>query len=77
MILIDIEKVINDPFVFAIGKEEIEKYTVKAIPIEWIKKWYKNALSRSGFMGDEMISIADMLEQWEKENGTKESVRNI
>lgn len=47
---------------------EREAPTVEAIPIEWIKKWYKNALSESGFMGDEIISIADMLEQWEKEN---------
>lgn len=42
--------------------------TVKAIPIEWIKEWYKKALSKSGFMGDEMVSVEDLLEDWEKEN---------
>ena len=51
--------------------------TVEAIPIEWIKEWYKKALSKSGFMGDEMVSVEDLLEDWEKENGTEESVRNI
>ena len=51
--------------------------TVKAIPIEWIKEWYKKALSKSGFMGDEMVSVEDLLEDWEKENGTEESNRNI
>lgn len=39
-----------------------------SIPIEWIKRWYKKKLDKSGFMGDETISISDMLEDWEKEN---------
>lgn len=57
MKLIDIEKVINDPSVFAIGKEEIEKYTVKAIPIEWIKEHY-GWLTMAG----------EIIKDWEKEN---------
>lgn len=40
----------------------------EAIPIEWIKEWYKKALSKSGFTGDEMVSVEDLLEDWEKEN---------
>ena len=47
-----------------------EQPTVNAIPIEWIKEWYKKALSKSGFMGDEMVSVEDLLEDWEKENET-------
>ena len=43
----------------------------KAIPVEWIKEWYKKALSKSGFMGDEMVSVEDLLEDWEKENENK------
>lgn len=42
--------------------------TVKAIPIEWIVKWYRRALDNSGFMGDETISVGDLLADWEKEN---------
>ena len=41
---------------------------IKAIPIEWIKEWYKKALNKYGFMGDEMVSVSDLLEDWEKEN---------
>ena len=42
--------------------------TVEAIPIEWIRKWYRRALDNSGFMGDETISVGDLLADWEKEN---------
>ena len=42
---------------------------VTAIPIEWIEKWYRRALDNSGFMGDETISVGDLLSDWEKENG--------
>lgn len=41
---------------------------VDAIPIEWIEKWYRRALDNSGFMGDETISVGDLLSDWEKEN---------
>ena len=44
------------------------QHTVEAIPVEWIKKWYRRALDNSGFMGDETISVGDLLEDWEKEN---------
>ena len=71
MILIDIDKVINDPSVFAIGKEEIEKYTVKAIPVKWIRQWFAENSFKvydddEGFLivGD----IEEMLLDWEKEN---------
>lgn len=53
-------------------KDLFEEYgyipKAKAIPIEWIKEWYKKALNKYGFMGDEMVSVSDLLEDWEKEN---------
>ena len=67
----DVTRIFQDGYMK--GWENARK---KAIPIEWIKEWYKKALSKSGFMGDEMVSVEDLLEDWEKENGTEESVRN-
>ena len=51
-----------------IAHEEAIDFLRQSIPIEWIKEWYKKALSKSGFMGDEMVSVEDLLEDWEKEN---------
>ena len=71
MRLIDIDKVINDPHVFAIGKEEIEKYTVKAIPIKWIRQWFvENSFKVYDDDEDFLIvgDIEEMLLDWEKEN---------
>lgn len=74
MKLIDIDKVVSDykaknKSLQNVTWFELTDYEVKAIPIEWIKEWYKKALSKSGFMGDEMVSVEDLLEDWEKENG--------
>ena len=46
-----------------------EQPTVKAIPIEWIKKWLETCIPRYDY--DRMTYIADvyeMLEDWEEEN---------
>ena len=52
-----------------IGEKDVDETpTVKAIPIEWIKNWYRRALDNGGFMGDETISVGDLLADWEKEN---------
>lgn len=43
--------------------------TVKAIPIEWIKKWLETCVPRYDY--DRMTYIADvyeMLDDWEEEN---------
>ena len=56
-------------FIYHISKMIDNMPTIEAIPIEWIKKWYKRALDNSGFMGDETISVDDLLADWEKENG--------
>lgn len=48
------------------------------IPIEWIKKWLETCIPRYDY--DRMTYIADvyeMLEDWEEENGAKESNRDI
>lgn len=76
MRLIDVEKLkiqeIYDEDLkahFVVEEDDLaERPEVKAIPIEWIKKWYRRALDNSGFMGDETISVGDLLEDWEKEN---------
>lgn len=52
----------------ALWKRLQREPTVEAIPIEWIRKWYRRALDNSGFMGDETISVGDLLADWEKEN---------
>lgn len=85
MRLIDVDKIIitRQEYVGALTlKERLRRLlesqpTVEAIPIEWIRKWYRRALDNSGFMGDETISVGDLLADWEKENGTEESFRNI
>ena len=44
--------------------------TVKAIPIEWIKKWLETCIPHYDY--DRMTYIADvydMLEDWDEENG--------
>ena len=44
------------------------------IPIEWINKWLSKFVKVingvSFYTGDGYDSVADMLEDWEKENGT-------
>ena len=49
-----------------------EQPTVKAIPIEWINNWLNTGRNAKYF-----IPMMKMVEEWEKENGTEESVRNI
>lgn len=56
-----------------IAHEEAIDFLRESIPIEWIKEWYKKALSKSGFMGDEMVSVEDLLEDWEKENANNKT----
>ncbi len=74
MRLIDIDKVINDPHVFAIGKEEIEKYTVKAIPVEWMKNYARKICTDDdGRYNSKAYGIDRMIYDWEKENEHKES----
>ena len=73
MRLIDIDKVVSDYK----GKNkslqnvtwfELTDYEVKAIPIEWIKKWcnieYKSCEERLMLR----YGVITMLEDWEKEN---------
>lgn len=60
-----------------------EQPTVEAITVEWIEKYAKrfielenrNYFAYRGF-SDIGEAILNMLENWEKENGTEESVRN-
>ncbi len=73
MRLIDLDKVsisihASKEVAEEVGRQLINAPTVKAIPIEWIEKWYRRALDNSGFMGDETISVGDLLADWEKEN---------
>lgn len=42
--------------------------TIDAIPIEWIEKWFENAL-RSANDGDD-VTVDVMLDDWRKENET-------
>lgn len=49
--------------------------TVEAIPIEWIEKWFSQFYGEQGLEWNRCKRF--MLEDWEKENGTEESNRNI
>lgn len=68
----------------ALNIELFEKPYRKAIPVEWIEKYAKrfielenrNYFAYRGF-SDVGEAILNMLENWEKENGTEEGVRNI
>lgn len=54
-----------------------EAEEVKAIPIEWIKNWgdkfYKVINGRRYYMGDGYDTVWDMLEDWEKENESRDT----
>lgn len=61
-------KAFNDALEVAIQIIDTQK-TVKAIPVEWIKKWLETCIPHYDY--DKMTYIADvyeMLEDWEKEN---------
>lgn len=60
--------------------------TVKAIPIEWLNKraeeiafaYWTNARNKMTLPLNELPLLIDqIIGEWEKENGTEESVRNI
>ena len=74
--LIDVDKAEND-IVENVTTKAVSRVvailqgqpTVKAIPIEWIKKWLETCIPHYDY--DRMTYIADvyeMLEDWEKEN---------
>ena len=52
--------------------------TVKAIPIEWIRKWHGIDDIRECDLREYVkCTMLYMIKDWEKENGTEESNRNI
>ena len=75
MRLIDIDKVVSDYK----GKNkslqnvtwfELTDYEVKAIPVEWIKKWCNEEHNRKS-LEERLLKrygVITMLEDWEKEN---------
>ena len=78
MRLIDIDKVVSDyksknKSLQNVTWIELTDYEVKAIPIEWIKKWcnikHKSCEERLMLR----YGVITMLEDWEKENEHKES----
>lgn len=42
--------------------------TVKAIPVEWIENYTRKHFTLDDWFGDVLSFMADMLEDWEKEN---------
>lgn len=57
------------------GKAIREAPTVEAIPVEWIvnkwaKKFWKVINGKKYYTGDGYDTVWDMIEDWEKENGT-------
>lgn len=70
-----IEKIVNE----CVDKEP----TVKAIPIEWLNLYTTSLIFSDDYVDnadsidDYIYCIKEMMRDWEKENGTEESTRNI
>ena len=75
MRLIDIERMVDDYYkekrdLHNVTWFEMTKYEVKAIPIEWIKKWCNEEHNRKS-LEERLLKrygVITMLEDWEKEN---------
>lgn len=52
-----------------IDLDEIEYFTVNAIPIEWIKMQIEKALSAESINLFYVESLKHLIKEWEKENG--------
>ena len=69
----DLDKLVEEPFEKFLSRLDLKcPDPIEAIPVEWIKRYIDSTLDEgnSQMPGFKAAIIKEMVEDWEKENGT-------